>query len=332
MDQTTQENAENPGKQPYLILIIKINVKASYGIISSDANARDIQELVRFADIAMFESKMVDKQNFPEAHRSSNKKTDWRRKFEIYKELGRAIEEEQFQLKFQPIYDALSLEIVSYELLLRWCSPSLGQVPTEEFIGIAEASNKIDALTFWVIRQALQLITQPQQWPAGIVLAINISPGLLRDPGFVKEVRKLLWQHQLESCICLEFEITETSPITNSSYVAQALQAFKAMNIIISLDDYGQGNTSFLNLQQGEFQKIKLDKALLWSAMNNPTQKRILEAAIYSAHSLGLKVTMEGIETEEQLTLARGLGCNYLQGYLLSKPLPAAALGSHGVI
>ncbi|MEZ5480391.1 MAG: EAL domain-containing protein [Thiolinea sp.] len=161
-----------------------------------------------------------------------------------------------------------------------------------------------------------------------LIVSINVSPFQLRNADFIQRLKQLLPSTRKHDCLNLEFELTETASITNSRHIAQVLQAVSHLGIQLSLDDFGQGNTSFLELKQGLFSVIKIDKSLLWEALKTDGDRQLLQATIQSAHSLGLQITAEGIETEQHLQLAKELACNKVQGFMLSPPLSAAEFGA----
>ena len=304
-----------------------IAIESSIGVTRSIGEVDNAEDLIRFANFSMFENKHARHLNYSSRQQDGRLKS-WNQRQRFIWELEKTPYDSMFRLLYQPIYDADSLQICGCEALLRIHSDVLGEMVPDEFIPVAETSGLIQGLNEWVIRRVLQDMRHwLEQFPE-LVVSLNISPFQLRENGFVPRLQDLLAAPYARYRTNLEFELTETSSITNSRHIAHTLQEMHALGIKLSLDDFGQGNTSFLELKQGAFSVVKIDKSLLWEAFKNASDRQILEATINSVRSLGLQITAEGIETNEHLQLAKKLGCNKLQGFLLSSPLSVDAFGT----
>ena len=310
-------------ESPYKLSEYQVKVNASIGIARSNTSTNSAEELISFADIAMYTHKHAGKLNFSD-NDTLKSYENWQHKFLIYRELKSALKRQEFTLLYQPFFSTQSLEVSGCEALLRWHSNELGLVPSEDFIPIAEATGLINELSIWVIKQTLKKIIFWKKIKNNFIIAINLSPYQLRNHGLIKQLNTIFTEDKQAYLENLEFELTESISITNSPHITSALNDIRSMGISLSLDDFGQGKTSFLELKQAAFDKLKLDKGLLWDATQNPVNRKIVEAIVRSAQSLGMKVTTEGVETEEQLQLAQSWGCDVIQGFLLAKPQTGA--------
>lgn len=320
-DQTVQEITQLI-ETPYPIEFQQIEVDVSVGVIRSNEAATSSQELILFADSAMYASKHAKKLNYSPSNKTFQ---HWQKKFAIYKGLQHAIINSELSLVYQPIYQSQSLSPIGCEALLRWNSGVAGKISPNEFIPVAESTGMIQDISLWVLDTVSKDAVPWIKAQPDFTLAINLSPYLFKNTRFIKKLEsKIKSSHHFKNLLNnIEFEITETASITNSPYTAEALQNIRAMGFRLALDDYGQGRTSFLDLKQAAFHTIKLDKALIWDAADNPSTINVVRAAIHSAHSLKLQVTAEGIETKTHLQLATNLGCDVLQGFWFSRPVTA---------
>ncbi|WML91054.1 putative bifunctional diguanylate cyclase/phosphodiesterase [Thiothrix lacustris] len=296
----------------------ELDVRLIIGLSTSGKSAKNAKDLLRFADIAMYSAKRSERQ---QALYHENEVTDWDRHFIIHQHLNKAVELDEFRLVFQPVYEIPSQRLLGCEVLIRWNSKVLGPVPPDEFIAVAEVSGLINSIGLMVFERSLEVIRSLQALSNGALkVAVNVSPYQLKNRHFYDRAVHLLANNP-ELVEALELEVTESAAFVNSEHVTQLLRGFKAMGLRLALDDYGTGSTSFMSLQQGAFSRLKLDKRLLYEAMADHTKYLVIKAAIDSAHSLGLEITAEGIETPSQYQMVLALGCTAVQGYLFSCPL-----------
>ena len=233
-------------------------------------------------------------------------------------ELRQALAKEQFELYFQPIYDLERFEIEGAEALLRWRHPERGMVPPAEFIPLAEQCGVIDQLGAWVIRNACLAAAN---WPRDIGIAVNLSPLQFANRGLVCSVIAALAESGIEPAR-LELEITESVLLHDSAANIAVLDELSDLGVSIALDDFGTGYSSLSYLRRFSFDRIKIDHSFVRDITRNDGSLKIVRAIVMLAHSLGLKVTAEGVETDEQLAAVRGEGCNAVQGFYTGAPTP----------
>ncbi len=229
-----------------------------------------------------------------------------------------AIESGDLTLAYQPLIDASTHEMNGVEALVRWNRPGHGPVSPDVFIPIAETSGLIEALGLFVLRKACETA---KQWPE-LRVAVNVSPGQFRNPAFTDYVRYVLKQTEIEA-ERVTLEITEGYMIQNPQRTRQSIERLKTLGVKIALDDFGSGFSSIGYLRQFGFDRIKIDRSLVEGVTESDSQREMLQATVALARSLDIPVTAEGIETEEQALAVRLFGCDCLQGYFFSKPVPA---------
>ena len=244
------------------------------------------------------------------------------RKLHLESRLQKAIERGETFLHFQPIRDALTGALTSAEALVRWEDPEMGFVPPDEFIPVAEETNAMVPLGLWVLRTAC---LQAQAWrEAGFApfrLAINLSVRQLREPGLPEAVAEVL-RETGQSPADLEFEITESAIIGDDDATLSTLRALREMGTGLALDDFGTGYSSLSYLRRLEVDRVKIDRSFVNDLPSDPDDARLTAAIISMAHSLGISVVAEGVETVEQAEFLRAQGCDDIQGYLISRPIP----------
>jgi diguanylate cyclase (GGDEF)-like protein/PAS domain S-box-containing protein len=298
-----------------------ISISASIGIACYPMHGTDSDTLIRNADIAMYEAKKAGRGElrfFNDAMNAGAKDA-----LAIDGALRGAIEAGEFHLVYQPITDARSGVLTKVEALLRWNSPLLGPVPPDRFIAVAEDSGMIVELGTWVLDQACR---QVAQWrgsaPGEVTISINVSARQLSDPAFVTLVTQALDRHGL-SPRRLELELTERVLIDDGAAVRKVLEQLRAMGVGISLDDFGTGYSSLSYLTQFHLNTLKIDRAFVMDIEHSERSNKLVHAIIAMGHSLGLQLVAEGVETAGQAAILEQMGCHYLQGYHIARPLPA---------
>lgn len=297
-------------------LIVGVSVGAS---VFPD-HERTADALLIAADAALFNAKALGRSRLsvftPELVAGAATK------FRIEQDLRRAIERNEFELFFQPEVSMEELQTNLVEALIRWRMPDGRYVPPGEFLSVAEDSGLIIEISDWVLRTAIQAAAQWHHgaWPQARV-AINVSPRQLLDFRFVDRVQQLLVEFELPPC-CIEIELTESVLQTGPSIIEQ-LRRLRGLGVAIALDDFGSGYSSLSSLEQLPLTRVKLDRSLIESIDTNARSRSIARAIVDLCNGLDLHVTAEGIERAEQFE--RFLGCKNLtlQGYLLSRPVPA---------
>jgi EAL domain-containing protein (putative c-di-GMP-specific phosphodiesterase class I) len=234
-------------------------------------------------------------------------------------DLRRAIGQDEFVLNYQPLIDLKTNRISACEALVRWRHPSRGMVSPAEFIPLAEEISLIVQLGDWVLKQACK---EAAAWPSDIIVAVNVSAVQFRNGRIFSAVQDALALSGLPSSR-LELEITETVMLAESDSTISTLHSLRDLGVRIAMDDFGTGYSSLSYLRSFPFDKIKIDQEFIRDLTADNDSGAIIRAIIGLGTTLGMKITAEGVETQEQLACLRAEGCHEVQGYLFSRPLPA---------
>ncbi|WP_456269888.1 EAL domain-containing protein [Kushneria sp. AK178] len=243
------------------------------------------------------------------------------RRLTLVRDLGTAVAQDQLTMVYQPKVIAADGEVTGFEALMRWCHPTLGFVPPDEFIALAEQSGRITQLTQWMLRTVCRQIDQWAQQGELLGVAINLSAQDVMDITLPGRIRRLLQDHQLGP-ERLRLEVTESALIQDPALAQRNLIALREAGLHIAVDDYGTGYSSLSQLKRLPVQELKIDKSFILKLDSDPEDRIIVRSTVELAHSLGLSVVAEGVETEASRTLLTAMACDVLQGYLLSRPLP----------
>ncbi|PKO35115.1 MAG: diguanylate cyclase [Betaproteobacteria bacterium HGW-Betaproteobacteria-7] len=302
----------------------------SIGISLFPGDGTDAGILLRNADSAMYHAKSVGRNNHQFYASRMNEAAGERLQME--NALRQAIasislqESSQFSLHFQPQIAAKSGRVIGLEALLRWNSPIFGAVSPMRFIPIAEETGLIQPLGDWVVWESCRLLHQMRQLGfADIRVAINISAQQLRHENLLLLVRGALACYELPPST-IELEITETTAMQNPEMTLNILDQLAAMGVKLAIDDFGTGHSSLAYLKHLPIKCLKLDRSFVSDIETDANDASICAAIIALGHNLGLELVAEGVETEMQSEFLTRLGCDYLQGYLFSKPLPFAEI------
>jgi diguanylate cyclase (GGDEF)-like protein len=299
--------------EPLLLGERTVVVGCSIGICVSEEGKIDGGELTRRADMAMYSSKDGGRGRWTIYDPRMDEERESRNQMEI--DLRSAINRGEISVVYQPVVDAKTFRVVSVEALARWNREGHGAVSPDVFIPIAEASGLIDQLGLCVLSQALR---QLSHW-SELKLSVNVSPGQFRDPAFVDRVTELFQEAQIAPGRVV-LEMTETYFIQSPERARQALERLKDLGLRIALDDFGAGFSSVGYLRQFGFDRMKIDRSLVQSLDQGHRAVEMLQATVALARSLGIPVTAEGVETEQQAVILRLAGCDQLQGYLFGRP------------
>jgi diguanylate cyclase (GGDEF)-like protein/PAS domain S-box-containing protein len=304
--------------QPYEVDHHTLYVGASVGSAIGPRDGKTVETLMRNADLALYRSKDEGGgQHFgyePALHAHAEE----RRKLEF--SLRQALENDEFVVNYQPVVDAMSEEIVSFEALLRWHSAEHGVVSPVKFIPLAEDTRLIVPIGEWVLRQACM---EAMAWPAHVKVAVNVSGEQLLDPSFSSSVVSALAMSGLPAHR-LEVEVTESIFVRDATTARAALESVMALGCGVALDDFGTGYSSLGYLRKLRFTTIKVDRSFVQgAATGNPESLAIIRAVVAMADSLEMSTTAEGVETEAELSLIRELGCKKIQGYYFGRPMIA---------
>jgi len=316
--------AERVGSElgaPFEVAGHQVIVHASIGIAESLPGQTTAEELLRNADVAMYEAKKQGKGQY-QIFTPGMDSVAWKR-LELEAELHVALEHGQFELYYQPILDLESGAVSELEALVRWDHPSRGLLPPADFIPLAEQTGLIVPLGAWVLDEACRQLAawQPRdQHQAPLGLSVNLSARQLRERHLPERVAQALASSGLDPRR-LTLEVTETSMIDDLETVATTLRALRALGVRFAVDDFGTGFSTLGALKHYPVDCLKIDRSFIDGLGSDAQDTAIVHAVVAFAKTLGLPVTGEGIETAEQLEQLRALGCDHGQGYYFAKPL-----------
>jgi predicted signal transduction protein with EAL and GGDEF domain len=307
--------------EPLAVADLEVIVTPSIGVAVFPENGEDAETLFKNADTAMYFAKGSGKNCVQYFSKDMNEMA--LRHLTMENLLRRAVAENQLFLCYQPQVNLTTLELCGMEALVRWQSPELGLVPPAEFIPIAEESGLIISIGEWVLRTACR---QTKAWQdEGIAMpriAVNISVPQFVQTGFPKLVAGILQETGLAAS-ALELEITESLLMKDEKNAASTLKSLKALGVQLAIDDFGTGYSSLSRLRSFPIDRIKIDQSFIRSVTTNPDDKAIATAIISMADNLNLQVLAEGVEDSSQFNFLRAKTCDEVQGYYVSRPLPA---------
>ncbi len=299
----------------------ELYVTGSIGIAAYPDDGEDIDTLLKNADSAMYHAKDAGRNNFKFYAKHMNEFTLSRLNMEA--ELKKALERNEFILYYQPQVEAATSTIVGVEALIRWEHPERGMVSPNEFVFIAEETGLIILIGEWVLRTACE---QMAIWhKAGfneLRVGVNLSSLQFRQGNIVKTIKNILAATGLDPQY-LELELTESIMMQDVEETIATLWKLKEMGLKLSIDDFGTGYSSMSYLKRFPLDTLKIDKSFIKDVMTDSDDAAITKATIGLAKGLGLTTIAEGVETKEQLTFLRKQGCDQIQGYFISRPVPA---------
>lgn len=299
-------------------------VSSSIGVAMYPRDGSNVETLLMNADTAMYQAKSAGRNTVRFYEPEMNARALQR--FELEDDLRRAIEENQFQLYFQPKHSIATGEVTGAEALLRWQHPQRGWIAPTKFIGLAEETGLIVPIGEWVISEACrQLRLWHDNGHSKLCVAVNISANQVSHGDVADSVMGAIWEHGIRPQ-CLELEITESLLIRDVREAKGILRTFKDAGIRISIDDFGTGYSSLSYLRQFPLDALKIDRSFVQTMHVNPDDAALCGAIVAIGKKLGLKTIAEGVELEEQLDALRQSGCDEAQGYLFSGALPADEL------
>lgn len=308
-------------QEPFLIDNYQLYISASIGITINPDDARDVTSMLKYADQAMYKAKEKGRNCY--SYFTQSMQDDALRRETLTKALRNAIENKQLVVHYQPIINCQNGKIDKAEALLRWNHPTLGSISPTDFIPIAEESGLITEIGNWVFEQVTnQLTSWTQNYNKDFQISINKSPAQ-----FQSEAGTLSWENRLANLGLsgknIAIEITEGLLLENDSKVEKQLLQYRDAGIQVSIDDFGTGYSSLAYLNKFDIDYLKIDRSFIKNITTESNALSLSEAIIVMAHKLGLKVVAEGVETEQQFQLLKKAGCDFLQGYLFSKAIPA---------
>ena len=307
--------------KPFVLDGLEFSIQASLGVVKHSKDGHKLDELLSKADMAMYEAKRLRCGFFAYSEGLQEK---MQRTAMIERELLHAVEREEFFVVYQPQVDAHSKEIIGVEALLRWHNPSLGIVPPDEFITLAESVGLIHEVGFFVFETALtefiSVCHSTRKNKDKLRLSINVSVQQLFHPAFLRSISQLQKRHDCSS-IELMIEVTESLFIEDVAHAKEILLALKEKNILTSLDDFGTGYSSLGVLGGLPISELKIDKVFVDNILNNNQDLQLIKSIINLGSGLGMSVIAEGVEQVEQADILSKNGCDLFQGYYFSKPL-----------
>ncbi len=305
---------------PFIYEDQQISIGASIGVALAPTDANQANELLRCADIALYQAKDAGRGTWRAYGREMDQRLHERLRRE--EELRVAITEQQLEVHYQPRYQSQGLYIIGAEALVRWDHPQRGMLLPEQFIPLAEETGLIIPLGRWVLRQACQ---QAARWPGDTVVSVNLSPLQLHDDRLLEEITQALADNGLAGNR-LELEVTESALLRETQNTLELLKRIKALGVRLAVDDFGTGYSSLTTLRHYPFDVIKIDNSFVAGIGQSIEDHSIVRALIELGRGLRMRVTAEGVETEEQLRLLTDDGCTEVQGFHMSHPLPAQDL------
>ena len=303
--------------RPYQVEGHQIVTDISIGISVAPMDAVEFDELLRNADMALYDAKADGRGTFRFFEPEMNTRMKVRRELEM--DLRKALASEQFQLYYQPLVVLETNEVNGFEALLRWNHPARGLVSPADFIPIAEETGLIVPLGEWVLRAACD---EAVNWPEHIKVAVNLSPAQLNSRNLVSMVTAALRESGMPPRK-LQLEITESVLLQNTFTTLATLHELRKMGVQIALDDFGTGYSSLSYLRSFPFDKIKIDRSFIQDLSNGAEPLAIVNAVAGLAKCLNMTSTAEGVETQQQMDVLQAIGCTEMQGYLFSHARPA---------
>lgn len=305
---------------PYDIWGSTVHCGASIGVRIIDQQNTDIQTLLKHADLALYQAKEAGKRTWCVFSAELAERARIRRETEV--DLHKALEKDELVMFFQPQMCARTQKIVGCETLLRWKHPTRGLIGPGNFIKHAEDSGIIMRLGDWALREAL---SAARRLPKDMRIAVNISPLQIHSASLMTTIVNALAVNQIEPSR-LELEITESVLMSDTEFTLARLQQLKDLGVRISLDDFGTGFSSLNYLRRFPFDKLKIDKSFVEDVEHSDDSRAITKATLELAKALNMTCTAEGVETESQKEFLTDIGCDELQGYLISRPQPLERL------
>ena len=310
-------------KKPFLLDGRELFANASIGVVFTDGGNQSAEDMLRDADIAMYHSKNNGRSRYEIFHPEMREHT--LKRLQQEGEIRRALRNHEFVLHYQPVFMVESRQVVGFEALIRWQHPTRGLLAPIEFLEVAEQSGLIIQIGEWVLRTAcIQAQTWNEAKERPLQMAVNLSASQLNDKNLIALVKSVLDESGLAPH-CLELELTETTALQNIDYTIKVLQTLRQMGVNIAVDDFGKGYSSLDYIKNLPSNTLKIDRLFIsdLSGSGSESESAIVLAMVTMAHQLHLKVTAEGVETEEQLRLLTQMNCDQIQGYYMSKPAPA---------
>ncbi|MCP4597618.1 EAL domain-containing protein [Neptuniibacter sp.] len=311
-------------KEEYMIEGRNISLSATFGIASYPEHGVTSKELLQNAELAMYRCREMGGQGYF-AFYSNEMSDEAQQRLTLEQHLRHVIENDELSLHYQPVYyhDDGNEKLCSAEVLVRWNSAELGFVGPDKFIPIAENTGLIVEIGRWILHSAcVQGMIWSQAKLPEFRMAVNVSPRQLQQQNFIEDLKLILSETGFPAeRLCLE--ITEGILLEDDQFASHILQQIKALGVQLAIDDFGTGYSSLSYLKRYPFDYLKIDRSFVMDMERDESHQQLVKASILMAHGMSLKVIAEGVENKDQLNYLKQQSCDYFQGYLLSKPIPA---------
>ncbi|WP_162806540.1 putative bifunctional diguanylate cyclase/phosphodiesterase [Sphingosinicella terrae] len=301
--------------EPYHLDKAEIRIGVSIGCAFGPVDGQTVDDLIQKADLALYQAKAKGRGTCCFFNADMQNEAEDRLRLE--QDMKAGIQTGQFRLLYQPLISAADQSLMGFEALIRWHHPTRGIVPPNQFITLAEESGLIMELGDWVIEEACRAAAC---WPEQVTVAVNISAKQLIYPALPNTVNESIRRHRLQPNR-LELEVTESVFMGDSANALDVLKRLRALGVGIALDDFGTGYSSLGYLNKAVFHKLKIDGSFVREAAENRETVAIIQSIVQLAKSFRMTVTAEGVETADDFTRMRDLGCHQIQGYLFGRPM-----------
>lgn len=308
--------------EPIVLEDREVRSSASIGIAFYPDDATSMEQLMQYADMAMYRAKGNGKNLFEFFTSSMNEEALFH--LEIENALRRAIERDHLMLYYQPVVSLRSGRMESVEALLRWQDPARGFISPAVFIPIAESAGLMSAVELWMLRTAARQLKAWQRRGMELRMSVNISDSQFRKGDFVHQTVEVIRREGM-ACRCFDLELTERI-VMDTDESRDKISRLKEAGFKLSLDDFGQGQSSLSYLKRFEIDRLKIDKSFIDDLPQDPQGCDISHAIVSLAQAMHMETVAEGVEDAQQLAYLAALGCDYYQGYLFSRPVPADRL------
>jgi diguanylate cyclase (GGDEF)-like protein/PAS domain S-box-containing protein len=310
-------------RSPFMLLGREMRLSTSIGVAIFRDDGEDAATLLRNADTAMYHAKSAGRDNYKFYNRTLTEQVLHRMALE--RDLHAALEGKEFSLNYQPLLDVATGKITGVEALIRWIRPGFGPVGPDDFIGAAERTGLIVPMGEWVLRTACENAARWLNAGYDVRVAVNLSPLQFKDPKLVQMVMDALEDTKLPPHR-LELELTESAVMQDNAANTLTLKSFHDSGVRVALDDFGTGHSSLSYLKRMPLSRLKIDQSFVVGLPEDVENLAIVKAIVAMAESLSLNVTAEGVETLQQASVLKEMGCQSLQGYYFGKPMPAAEM------
>jgi len=299
---------------------VSLELHVGAGVCCSPLHGSATTELLRRVQIALEDA---EETRTRVALYREGRDGEHRRRLALAGDLRRAIDSDELSLVYQPKVSVATRSVSSLEALVRWTHPELGSISPAEFVPIAERTGSSRRLTSWVLAAAIRQIAEWRRAGIALDVAVNLSAADILDPLLGEEIRGTLRASGVDPS-SLALEITESAVMRDAPLAAQHMQLLRIEGVRFAIDDYGTGYSSLSHLSRLPVDELKIDRSFMMHAHERRDDETIVRSTIELAHSMGLKVVAEGVEDPKGWNLLRRLGCDFAQGYLISRPLPVA--------